>query len=68
MFIVHFQLVSKMYTDHASMVWNGEPLQGQNEIAKFIEKLPESEHTIRSLDAHHVNGIDYIYCQMENIR
>jgi len=48
-------LVSKMYTDHASMVWNGEPLQGQSEIAKFIEKLPESEHTIRSLDAHHVN-------------
>ncbi len=50
------QMVSKMYTSGASMVWNGNPSVGQSDIDAFLNRLPPSEHEIKSLDAQTVPG------------
>ncbi len=38
------------------MVWNGNAVTGQANIAAFIENLPKSCHTVKSLDAQPVLG------------
>ncbi|XP_033631601.1 NTF2-related export protein 2-like [Asterias rubens] len=43
-------LLNKLYMDTATMVWNGNPLEGGEAIIKFLDQLPTSEHTIDSLD------------------
>ena len=42
--------------DTATMVWNGNPLEGGEAIIKFLDQLPTSEHTIDSLDCQPIPG------------
>ncbi|CAL1283106.1 unnamed protein product [Larinioides sclopetarius] len=44
-------LVSNLYLDTATLVWNGNPYQGKENISKFYETLPVSSTDIRSVDA-----------------
>ncbi|GFT16276.1 NTF2-related export protein 1 [Nephila pilipes] len=44
-------LVSNLYLDTASLVWNGNPYAGKENISKFYETLPVSSTDIRSVDA-----------------
>uniref|UniRef100_A0A914V2N7 NTF2-related export protein n=1 Tax=Plectus sambesii TaxID=2011161 RepID=A0A914V2N7_9BILA len=48
-------VVNKMYTDSASLVWNGEAVVGRDNIATFLDNLPDSEHSLKSLDSQTVN-------------
>jgi len=43
-------LLSKLYMETAVLVWNGNPVTGNEEIQKYLEKLPASEHTLLSVD------------------
>lgn len=44
-------LISKLYMDSASLIWNGNGVVGKENIKKFWTDLPSSEHTITALDA-----------------
>ncbi|PIK48755.1 putative NTF2-related export protein 2 [Apostichopus japonicus] len=45
-------VLDKLYMETATMVWNGNLVEGSKEIVKFLETLPVSEHTIDLLDCH----------------
>ncbi len=64
-------MLNKLYQDSASMVWNGNPVQGSEKIQQFLDKLPISVHTVDSLDgqpipcklmnrAHHLNSQTFV--------
>lgn len=42
--------------DTALLVWNGTGSVGKDQIQKFLEALPTSQHTVNSLDAQPVMG------------
>ena len=44
------QNLPKFYLPTATAVWNGNPLQGADGVKKFIEKMPNSKHSIISFD------------------
>ncbi|KFM75991.1 NTF2-related export protein 2, partial [Stegodyphus mimosarum] len=44
-------LVSNLYLDSATLVWNGNPYVGKENINKFYESLPISNSDIRAVDA-----------------
>ncbi|CAM1154318.1 NXT2 (predicted) [Pycnogonum litorale] len=43
--------LSKMYSDEAVLIWNGNGVKGKEAINKFLEELPSSEHSLQCLDA-----------------
>lgn len=43
--------LSRHYTDSAVLVWNGTGSVGKEQIQKFLEALPSSQHAITSLDS-----------------
>ena len=49
--------VEKMYHENATLVWNGNAVDGVVNIQKFlIEKIPKSSTFVQSLDAQPVLG------------
>ncbi|XP_058792450.1 NTF2-related export protein-like [Phymastichus coffea] len=44
-------LMSKLYMDNAILIWNGNGIEGKDQIQNFWTDLPPSVHTINSLDA-----------------
>ncbi|XP_038056179.1 NTF2-related export protein 2-like [Patiria miniata] len=50
-------LLNKLYMDSATMVWNGNPLQGSEAILKFLDQLPTSDHTIDTLDCQPIPAV-----------
>ncbi|XP_067003080.1 NTF2-related export protein isoform X2 [Anabrus simplex] len=49
-------LLSRYYLDTAVLVWNGNGTVGKEQIQKFFEDLPTSQHTLTSLDSQPVLG------------
>jgi len=49
----------------AVLVWNGNPVTGNEEIQKYLEKLPASEHTLLSVDTQPIYGT-HIYLVLIN--
>ncbi|XP_053555122.1 NTF2-related export protein 2 isoform X2 [Bombina bombina] len=45
----------KLYMDTATLVWNGNPISGQNDLIEFFEMLPSSEFHVNMLDCHPVH-------------
>ncbi|KAI8483860.1 NTF2- export protein 2 [Branchiostoma belcheri] len=43
-------VLNKLYLDTANVVWNGNVVKGPQEITKFHDNLPHSEHTLITLD------------------
>lgn len=43
--------MSRLYLDDGLLVWNGNGSNGKENIQKFFQDLPVSEHTIVTLDA-----------------
>lgn len=43
-----------MYSDNATLVWNGNKYEGKEVINKFFETLPISKTDIRSVDAQNL--------------
>lgn len=47
-------VISKLYDDNASLVWDGNAVVGKEAILKFHENLPSSVHTVDSIDAQNI--------------
>lgn len=48
--------MSKLYMDNAILVWNGNGVEGKDQIQNFWNELPSSEHHVQSLDALPITG------------
>jgi len=48
------QNIGKVYQDQARLVWNGNPFTGREEIEKFFNTLPSSQHTVEGMDTQPV--------------
>ncbi|VDN39782.1 unnamed protein product [Gongylonema pulchrum] len=44
-----------LYADSATLVWNGNSITGNDAILKFYDGLPNSTHSLSSLDCHHID-------------
>ncbi|GMR53462.1 hypothetical protein PMAYCL1PPCAC_23657, partial [Pristionchus mayeri] len=40
-----------------TLLWNGNTLQGYDDICKFIQQLPQTDHNIQSVDAQRLPSI-----------
>ncbi|XP_070151755.1 NTF2-related export protein isoform X1 [Polyergus mexicanus] len=49
-------LISRMYMETATLMWNGNGVVGKDNIQKFWTDLPSSEHTVTTLDAQPITG------------
>lgn len=49
-----FQQLSRLYLDNAIAIWNGNGITGRENIQKFFQDLPTTEHTVTTLDAQPV--------------
>ncbi|XP_011166085.1 NTF2-related export protein [Solenopsis invicta] len=49
-------LISRLYMDSATLIWNGNGVTGKDNIQKFWTDLPSSEHSIHTLDAQPIAG------------
>lgn len=48
-------VVSKLYSESSSLVWNGNHVKGSEKLNEFFGSLPTSEHTIYSMDCQPVS-------------
>lgn len=48
-------LTSKLYTDDSLLVWNGNGVNGRENIQKFLMDLPGSTHSLKTLDAQPIS-------------
>lgn len=46
--------MSRLYLDNAIAIWNGNGTTGKENIQKFFQDLPTTEHTITTLDSQPV--------------
>jgi len=46
--------IAGFYHESASLVWNGNRIQGKASVVSFYEKLPACETTLQSIDAQPV--------------
>lgn len=51
-----FQLISRLYLDTATLIWNGNGIEGKDNIQKFWTDLPPSDHSVFTLDAQPITG------------
>ncbi|KAF7405121.1 NTF2-related export protein isoform X1 [Vespula maculifrons] len=49
-------LISRLYLDTATLIWNGNGVETKDNIQKFWTDLPPSEHSIITLDAQPITG------------
>ncbi|XP_066592355.1 NTF2-related export protein [Prorops nasuta] len=49
-------LISRLYLDTAVLIWNGNGIDGKDNIQKFWIDLPSSDHSITTLDAQPITG------------
>ena len=57
MFVCVIQVLAKLYLESATLVWNGNAVNGAANITKFMENLPTSVHLVDALDAQPIAGI-----------
>ncbi|CAD1478464.1 unnamed protein product, partial [Heterotrigona itama] len=50
------RLISRLYLDTATLIWNGNGIEGKDNIQKFWTDLPPSDHSIFTLDAQPITG------------
>lgn len=55
--VFYLQLLQKLYLDSATVVWNGNAVKGLEEIIKFYDTIPTSEHNLDSLDCQPLTGL-----------
>lgn len=50
------QVLTKLYLDKATLVWNGNAVSGQAALAEFFEMLPSSDFQVTTFDCQPVHG------------
>ncbi|XP_053994061.1 NTF2-related export protein isoform X2 [Hylaeus anthracinus] len=48
--------ISRLYLDTATLIWNGNGIEGKDNIQKFWTDLPPSVHNVFVLDAQPITG------------
>ena len=48
-------VVSKLYSDSSSLVWNGHHIKGSDKLNEFFVSLPTTVHNIYSMDCQPVS-------------
>lgn len=59
--------LSKLYLDNGKLVWNGNAVDGNNNIQKFYEDLPPSVHIINCLDSQPIRGKIFLHLHSKNL-
>ncbi|XP_070615640.1 NTF2-related export protein 2 [Erythrolamprus reginae] len=49
------RVLTRLYTDDATLVWNGNAISGQEALAKFFEMLPSSDFQVNTFDCQPVH-------------
>ncbi|XP_058010706.1 NTF2-related export protein 2 isoform X2 [Ahaetulla prasina] len=49
------RVLTRLYTDDATLVWNGNAISGQEGLAKFFELLPSSDFQVNTFDCQPVH-------------
>ncbi|XP_060548052.1 NTF2-related export protein 2 isoform X2 [Pantherophis guttatus] len=49
------RVLTRLYTDDATLVWNGNAISGQEGLAKFFEMLPSSDFQVNTFDCQPVH-------------
>ena len=49
-------LVPTLYLANSSIVWNGTPVSGQQELAAMLNSMPGSKHEVNAFDCHALGG------------
>lgn len=47
--------MNRLYMENATVSWDGNPVTRKEAIQKFLEDLPETNHTLTALDAQPVS-------------
>lgn len=47
--------------DSGTLVWNGNGVTGKDNIQKFWTDLPDSDHSVTTLDAQPITGIKELF-------
>ncbi|XP_068956575.1 NTF2-related export protein 2-like isoform X2 [Petaurus breviceps papuanus] len=50
------RVLTRLYLDTATLVWNGNAISGLNALSEFFETLPSSEFQITVVDCQPVHG------------
>ncbi|OAD59444.1 NTF2-related export protein [Eufriesea mexicana] len=53
-------LISRLYLDTATLIWNGNGMEGKDNIQKFWTDLPPSDHSVFTLDAQPITVADQL--------
>lgn len=49
-------LVPTLYLANSSIVWNGTPVSGQQELTAMLNSMPGSKHEVHAFDCHALGG------------
>ena len=49
-------LVPTLYLPTSSIVWNGTPVSGQQELTAMLNSMPGSKHEVNTFDCHALGG------------
>ncbi|KAJ9475572.1 Nuclear transport factor [Pseudozyma hubeiensis] len=49
-------LVPTLYLPSSSIVWNGTPVSGQQELTAMLNSMPGSKHEVQAFDCHAMGG------------
>ncbi|SJX65551.1 related to ntf2-related export protein 1 [Sporisorium reilianum f. sp. reilianum] len=49
-------LVPTLYLPTSSIVWNGTPVSGQQELTAMLNSMPGSKHEVQAFDCHALGG------------
>ncbi|PWY99300.1 NTF2-like protein [Testicularia cyperi] len=49
-------LVPTLYLPNSSIVWNGTPVSGQQELGAMLSSMPGSKHEVQAFDCHALGG------------
>ncbi|SPO31227.1 related to ntf2-related export protein 1 [Ustilago trichophora] len=49
-------LVPTLYLPNSSIVWNGTPVSGQQELTAMLNSMPGSKHEVQAFDCHALGG------------
>ncbi|PWN27924.1 NTF2-like protein [Jaminaea rosea] len=49
-------LIPTLYLGTSTVLWNGNPIQGNGGVGELMDSLPATKHEVQSMDAHPVGG------------
>ncbi|KDN38701.1 NTF2-like protein [Tilletiaria anomala UBC 951] len=50
------QILPTLYLADSSIVWNGNPISGNQEFAALLQQMPSTKHDVQSFDCHPLGG------------